>query len=199
MRTAPPHKVLPYTYLMTTPIVTEKNPILRNRANEVPTSLFKTGELYAILAKMSASLRATHNGVAIAAPQIGIPYRIFVVSGFVIAERERNFDDPDVAFINPKILRLSRERETMEEGCLSVPGFYGQIIRASKAKIRAYTPEGKKFERGGSGLLAQIFQHEVDHLNGVLFIDKATNVVRVEEGAPTTHSTPLPPPSSTQK
>lgn len=166
---------------MPDPIVTEGDPVLRGVAQEVPKKMFGTPELLDTLRRMSASLRATHNGVAIAAPQIGIPYRIFVVSGFVIAERERNFDDPDVAFINPKILKLSKEKETMEEGCLSVPGLYGHIVRASKAKIRAYTKEGKRFERGASGLLAQIFQHEVDHLNGTLFIDTAFSVTRPEE------------------
>ncbi|MEK7613840.1 MAG: peptide deformylase [Patescibacteria group bacterium] len=165
-------------------IVVEGAPVLREAAKEVPKKMFGTKELADMVSRMSASLRATSNGVAIAAPQIAIPYRIFVVSGFVVTGGERNLEDPDVAFINPKILKLSHEKETLEEGCLSVPGLYGKIVRSSKAKVRAYTPEGKKFERGSGGLMAQIFQHEIDHLNGILFIDNAYDLARPEHPVP---------------
>ena len=83
----------------------------------------------------------------------------------------------DIAFINPTIVKLSREKEQIEEGCLSVRYFYGQVIRSKKAKVRAFDEKGVEFELGGSGLLAQIFQHETDHLNGILFTDKATDLV----------------------
>lgn len=161
---------------MADPIVTEGTPVLREKAKDVPKSLFGTPELTDIIARMSASLRTTHNGVAIAAPQIGIPYRIFVVSGFVIAGKPRSPEDPDVAFINPKLTRRSRKKEPMEEGCLSVPGMYGMITRSLKASVKAQDMSGKKFEYHGTGLLAQIFQHECDHLEGVLFVDSATDL-----------------------
>lgn len=158
------------------PIVTNGDPVLRNNAPEVPKAMFKTDELANIIARMSNSLRTTKYGVAIAAPQIGISYRIFVVSGFVITGNQRNLEDPDVAFINPSLLKISKEKTFEEEGCLSVPDVYGQVLRSHKAKVRAYTLDDKRFVRGGSGLLAQIFQHEMDHLDGTLFIDKAINV-----------------------
>ena len=161
---------------MADPIVTEGTPVLREKAKEVPKAMFGTKELNGIIARMSASMRTTHNGVAIAAPQIGVSYRIFLVAGFVIAGNKRNLEDPDVAFINPKLIRKSRKKNVTEEGCLSVPGIYGMIVRSEKAAVKAKDPAGKKFERGGTGLLAQIFQHECDHLEGILFIDTATDL-----------------------
>lgn len=157
-------------------IVTQGNPVLREIAPEVPQSMFGSDELKKIIADMSEALRATRHGVAIAAPQIGVSLRIFVVSGFVVSGNERNHDDPDVVFINPKLKKVSRKKEEMDEGCLSVPEMYGKTVRATQASVVAYDVDGNKFERGGSGLLAQIFQHECDHLNGVLFVDHARDV-----------------------
>ncbi len=82
----------------------------------------------------------------------------------------------DLIFINPKISKLSRDKEWVPEGCLSVRWLYGNTYRSKKATITAYDQEGKKFTRGASGLLAQIFQHETDHLNGILFIDHAKDI-----------------------
>lgn len=176
---------------MVDPIVTEGDPVLRGKAHEVSKSIFGTAELADIVARMSASLRTTHNGVAIAAPQIGIPHRIFVVAGFVIAGHPRNPEDPDVAFINPKLVRKSQKKEPMEEGCLSVPGMYGMIVRSLKASVKAQDMSGKKFEYHGTGLLAQIFQHECDHLEGILFIDTATGLHKEEPRDRTIAPAPL--------
>lgn len=173
---------------MADPIVTEGAPVLRAKAKEVPDAMFGTKELSTMLKKMSASLRETEHGVAIAAPQIGISYRIFVVRGFVIAGLERKADgankEPDMAYINPKFLKQSRKKEIMDEACLSVPGFAGRIKRSVQASVRACDENGVCFERGASGLLAEIFQHEIDHLDGILYIDKAEEVFEV---TPTTH------------
>ncbi len=157
-------------------IVIRGAPALAHKAKDVPKDLFGTKELAKLLARMSASVRATEHGVAIAANQIGLPWRIFVVRGFVVAGKERNDDDPDVEFINPKITKLSRKKELMEEACLSVPGYHGNIKRALRASVEARDKNGKKFERGASGLLAEIFQHETDHLEGILYVDKAEAV-----------------------
>lgn len=159
---------------MATEIVVQGHPALREKAKAVPKTMFGTPELAAIVTTMSEALRETEFGVAIAAPQIAVSYRIFVVSGFVMTDRERNLEDPDVVFINPKIKKRSRKKTMIDgEGCLSVPGIYGSINRSEKVTIEACDIHGKKFERGGSGLLAEIFEHEVDHLEGVLFVDKA--------------------------
>ena len=87
--------------------------------------------------------------------------------------------EKNLVFINPEIIKLSKEKKKVDEGCLSVRPLFGKIERRVRAKVRAYDPSGQIFERGGSGLLAQIFQHEIDHLNGILFIDKATDIKEI--------------------
>jgi peptide deformylase len=160
-------------------IVTKGHKALKQKAKEVPRLMFGKAELKDIIARMSASLRTTEHGVAIAANQIALPYKIFVVRGFVMEDKERSDDDADIAFINPKIVKLSRKKELMDEACLSVPGYHGSIKRALKATVRAYDEEGIRFERGASGLLAQVFQHECDHLDGHLYIEKAKEVMEL--------------------
>ncbi len=157
-------------------IVQRNSKILRKIAKEI--SLVDIGSLKTkkILGEMSHSLRSQNDGVAIAAPQIGYSLRIFVVSGKVFTKDTDKKNKKDLVFINPKISKLSREKEWLPEGCLSVRWLYGVVHRAKKATIVAYDERGKKFQRGASGLLAQIFQHEVDHLNGILFIDHAKNL-----------------------
>ena len=169
-------------------ILQSEAPILRAKAKPVPPEMFGSKELAKIIADMSAGIASQDDAVAIAAPQIGVPYRIFVVAGRVLellepghGEEGANGADsdkvyPDQVFINPEIVKLSRNREEMEEGCLSVRYLYGKVKRSRKARIRAQDQDGNVFEVGGSGLVAQIFQHETDHLDGVLFIDKATDV-----------------------
>ena len=88
----------------------------------------------------------------------------------------KNLEEKDLVFVNPKISKLSRKKEWMSEGCLSVRPLYGKTFRSNKAIITAYDENGRKFTRGASGLLAQIFQHETDHLNGILFIDHAKEI-----------------------
>ncbi len=171
-------------------IVQKDDPVLRLTAQPVSAHMFGTKELTKTLSLMKQALATQDDGVAIAAPQIGVSLRIFVVSGHVFdmlypEETEGDIPaHPDMIFINPEIIKLSKEQEELEEGCLSVRYLYGKIKRAKKAKVRAYDEHGKLFEVGGSGLLAQIFQHETDHLNGILFIDNATDVKDVP---PETH------------
>ena len=82
-------------------------------------------------------------------------------------------------FINPKITKTSKEKQNLEEGCLSVRYFYGKVERPKKATIEWTNENGEKLSRGVSGLLAQIVQHENDHLDGILFTDKATELVEI--------------------
>jgi peptide deformylase len=89
---------------------------------------------------------------------------------------------PDQIFINPKITKLSREKNWLPEGCLSVRPLFGKTFRSTKATAIAYDENGKKITRGASGLLAQIFQHETDHLNGILFIDHAKEIKEEKPG-----------------
>ena len=183
-------------------ILQKEELVLRKVAKEVPLSQIKSPKIQKILKEMSVSLKSQADGVAIAAPQIGYSLCIFVVSGTVLQRavlERRSYPTTDVGenvgetskdnntsqrdsavknmvFINPKISKLSKEKEWTPEGCLSVRWLYGKTYRSKKASISAYDENSKKFTRGASGLLAQIFQHETDHLNGILFIDHAKDI-----------------------
>ena len=81
-----------------------------------------------------------------------------------------------MVFINPEITKLSKAKREMSEGCLSVRGKYGTVMRHEKATVRAWGEDGKPFTYNGTGLIAHIFQHEVDHLDGILYTDKAVKL-----------------------
>lgn len=163
-----------------TPIVDRDNPVLRKIAKEVPLKDIGSPKIMAVIANMKEALASQEDGVAIAAPQINESLRIFVIAKEAIARGKKKTDPEkkyeDIVCINPVITKLSKEKKSLAEGCLSVRYFYGNVMRSTKATIEAYNEEGKKFTLGGSGLLAQIFQHEIDHLDGILFIDKATDL-----------------------
>ena len=152
-------------------IIQEPHATLRAIAKEVPLTSLSSPKVKKIVEEMKSALASQDDGVAIAAPQINQPLCIFVVSKKVIL---KSIDD--VVFINPKIVRLGKKKENMSEGCLSVRWKYGMVKRSVTATIKAVNMEGNEFVMNAKGLLAQIFQHETDHLNGVLFIDKATDV-----------------------
>jgi len=145
--------------------------VLREISEPVDFSI-EQKELKKILADMREALFSQDDGVAIAAPQIAILKRIFLINP-VVYKTEKCAGIAETVFINPKILKTSRDKKLMEEGCLSVRPLYGKVRRSSRVLIEAYNEKGQKFEMTASGLLAQIFQHETDHLEGVLFIDKA--------------------------
>ena len=159
-------------------IVQKGDPVLRQKATPVAISEITSPRIQQVLTDMKKALASQEDGVALAAPQIGIPLRIFVVAGFALtAELKKNENPPeDLVFINPVISKLSKEKVELEEGCLSVRHVYGKTIRSTKVTVKAYNEKGESFQRGGGGLLAQIFQHETDHLDGILFIDHATNM-----------------------
>lgn len=157
-------------------IVQDGHPVLRMVAPPVPETMFNTKELDDIIKDMADALDGERDGVAIAAPQIGVSYRIFFVRYDRVIERPEGvpLEGPEVGvYINPEFVKCARRREEMEEGCLSVRGIYGHTYRHQRASVRARLPNGQTFERGAGGLLAQVFQHEIDHLDGVLFIDHA--------------------------
>lgn len=160
-------------------IVQEGAAVLREVAKPVPAELFGTPELAKMLADMTGVLDAAPDGVALAAPQVAISYRIFIVR---YDRMERDAESakamgPSVGvFINPEITKASRKREEMQEGCLSVRGVYGTTLRHERATVRAQDAGGRWFTRGGGGILAQAYQHEIDHLDGMLFIDHAEEI-----------------------
>jgi peptide deformylase len=153
--------------------------VLRKEALPVAKKDIGSRKIKNLIAKMKKALDREEYGVAIAAPQVGSSLRIFVVAGRVFdkeGEEPAGEKTPDRAYINPEITRMSRKKKEMSEGCLSVRGQYGSVLRHEKASIRAQDESGKPIVEHASGLLAHIFQHEVDHLNGILFVDKALNM-----------------------
>lgn len=155
---------------MIRPIVQDGSEVLRGISVAVEPQEFGTDKIASVLLDMHETVTSIEDAVALAAPQIGIPLRIFVISEkYFPSEKQRTF-------INPKIIRASSKSEEMDEGCLSVRWKYGKVTRVEKVTIEAYDATGARFTRGASGLLAQVFQHETDHLDGILFIDKARDV-----------------------
>ena len=150
----------------------KSNP-LRAVAHDVKKGEFKSEMLKNLIEEMQVTLAAEEDGVALAAPQIGVSKRIFVVSPKAFEEDAKW---KPLVFINPVIRKVSKKVQEMQEGCLSVRWIYGTTERHIAATVEAYDTEGNKFTFGGSGLLAHIFQHEIDHLDGVLFIDHGYNL-----------------------
>lgn len=145
----------------------EHNP-LRSRSRAVTKDEFSSIYLRDVITSMKQTLAKESDGVAIAAPQIGVGLRLFVVA---TSSYEESAKLKPLVFINPKITKQSKKTAIMQEGCLSVRWIYGKTKRAIACTIEAYDEGGKKFTYGGKGLLAHIFQHEADHLDGILFID----------------------------
>lgn len=172
-------------------IVQNGDKVLRKISKEVPISDITKPKIQKILKEMSDALHSQNDGVAIAAPQIGVSLRIFIVSGKIFDEdfirgqgstklgSYTKTRHPNLVFINPILKKLSKDKKLMSEGCLSVRPIYGKVRRATRATVEAYDEFGKKFTKDGSGLLAHIFQHETDHLEGILFIDKAKELQEV--------------------
>lgn len=182
-------------------IVQQEDKVLRKIAKPVPINEITGTKIKKVLSDMKQALDSQGDGVAIAAPQIGVSLRIFVLSkkAFEMPDEEskeekeskdtsikKMKEEENLVFINPEIVKSSKKRHWIEEGCLSVRWIYGDVYRSTNATIRAYDELGNVFVRGAGGLLAQIFQHETDHLNGILFIDKAEDL---EEVHPSTEHT----------
>lgn len=158
--------------------------VLRETAEPVPEKLFGSVELAKLIADMTEALDRELEGVALAAPQVGVSYRLFIV------RKDRTLPPhpegtpppkPEVdVYINPEIVKTSRKRALMDEGCLSVRGVYGTTNRHGRVTIRARHQNGTRFERGAGGIMAQIFEHEIDHLNGILFIDHAEHLIHIQ-------------------
>lgn len=146
-------------------IVVEGDEVLRKRAREVEVI---DERIKGILDDMIETMRA-QDGVGIAAPQVGILKRMFIVE----------VDEELIELINPEILEMSGV-QLEDEGCLSVPGMIGTVERPEVIKVKGLNREGEEVTYEGTGLLAIALSHEYDHLNGTLYIDKATNLRKLE-------------------
>ena len=139
---------------------------LRTPANRI----VKVDDSIRKLAKDMLITMYSAKGIGLAAPQVGVQKRILVI--------DLNFEDPESppnVFINPEIISSSASLDTYEEGCLSIPGVYLNVVRPSSIKLSYRDEMGRPKKMNADGLMARCIQHEIDHLNGVLFVDKVTD------------------------
>lgn len=148
-------------------------PNVRLRETSVDVTTFDD-ELRKLVADMSETMYDS-NGAGLAAIQVGVPLRLFIVDGPVAGGAD---DAPPRVFINPEIVSLSDEAQTGDEGCLSFPGIYIPVKRGMRARVRALDVDGNAFEVEGAELFARALQHENDHLAGRLLIDQCGPVKR---------------------
>ncbi|HLK21821.1 MAG TPA: peptide deformylase [Bryobacteraceae bacterium] len=154
---------------MTHPIVLYGEPVLETQAESITE--FDTPELHQLIDDMFESMYAA-KGVGLAAPQIGLSKRIAVIDLSVAEDPQQK-----LVLINPEIIRREGT-QTQEEGCLSIPGFREQVRRAKTVTVRAQNVKGEPFEMTGEDLLARAFAHEIDHLNGRLYITHVSALKR---------------------
>ena len=144
------------------PIKTLPEPVLRQKAKKV-TSVDKS--IKKLVADMQETLHADDGRVGLAAPQIGVSLRVVVIG---------MPDEEDMIMINPEIIKTKGERQ-VTEGCLSIPGYMGELKRAEQVTAKWHDLDGREVRVKAEGLLAQALQHEIDHLNGTLYIDHMEN------------------------
>ncbi len=150
-------------------IITKPNPVLKKISQPYEGKFDE--ELQKLIQRMFQIMKK-NQGIGLAAPQIGKNLQIAVIE----------VNKKKYVLINPKIIRKSQEQVETDEGCLSVPKIWGKVKRSSQVKVRAKNQFGKKISLKAEGLLAVVIQHEIDHLNGILFIDRADpKTIRREE------------------
>lgn len=139
-------------------IVQMGHPVLRQRAKKIHRV---DASIHRLVDDLVDTVHAA-NGAGLAAPQIGVPLRAIVT----------NVDDSLQIVLNPEIVKASEEMEDGEEGCLSIRGWYGPVKRKERVTIRGLSVTGKPLKLKAEGWEARAFQHEIDHLDGILFIDR---------------------------
>lgn len=144
------------------PMVDYNNPVLRQKAKRVSSI---DGAIAQLIDDMVETMREV-GGVGLAAPQVGVPLRIAVIE---------LPDEEIIVLVNPKIVKRSGERQ-IEEGCLSIPGYRGEIQRSEKVTVKGLDRFGREIRIKGEGLLAQAVEHELDHLDGTLYIDHLESI-----------------------
>jgi len=152
------------------PIRALPDPILKQKAKRVRVI---DSSIKKLIENMRETMHAT-GGVGLAAPQIGVPLRVIVI-GIP--------DEEDIALINPEVVRRKGER-LVSEGCLSVPGYFGEIKRAESVTVKGLDPNGKEIRIKANELLAEALEHEIDHLNGVLYIDHLESMDKLRKIEP---------------
>ena len=164
-------------------ILLADNSLLRQKAKRVRKF---DASLRALVEDMVETMHAT-NGVGLAAPQIGVPLRLFV------AQLPDDYEDPLagqlLVFFNPEIVKATGEEEG-EEGCLCLPGYVGGVVRATEVTIKGQDEWGRRKRLHAQGFLARVLQHEIDHLNGILYVDRLASPEKLRR---------LPPPEEAEE
>ena len=160
-------------------IITLPDPVLKRKAHAV--NKFDKN-LQTVIDDMVETMREAP-GVGLAAPQIGLSERVIVVEYYEKEEDEEKEDAPKKvwAMINPEITKASEETLVGVEGCLSIPGLVGEVERHAVIQVKGLNRHGKPTKVKAKGWLARIFQHEIDHLNGILFTERATRVWKPQQ------------------
>jgi peptide deformylase len=146
-----------------------------------PSLRWKSKPINRIDSELKRTIRAmfdvmyASNGIGLAANQVGLPYRLFIVN----ASGDAGLSDEEFVFLNPEIVRRKGSSEG-EEGCLSLPELYGQVRRAEEIVVNAFDLDGQEFELDLCELPARVVQHENDHIDGILFIDRMSEATRRE-------------------
>ena len=155
-------------------LVPENHPALHAIAEECTAEDFADGTVAKIIKDLRQAIKTYdvdgYAAVAIAAPQIGVSKRIFIIED---QSKDREGALPTIIAVNPRFLKMSKKMQEGGEGCLSIPDTYGIVRRHKNVTIEATDESGQKYTRGAGGLLATIMQHETDHLDGILFPDRA--------------------------
>ncbi len=152
------------------PIRIAPDPVLRQKAKRVKTV---DGSIKKLISDMIETMHSA-SGVGLAAPQVGVPLRVIVIG---LPEEE------EIVLINPEIVRRRGER-SVTEGCLSVPGYFGEIKRAESVTAKGRDAKGNEIRIKASDLLAQALEHEIDHINGVLYIDHLESADKLQKVEP---------------
>ncbi len=148
-------------------VLTEPNPELRVRSTNVSVADLGSDRIKKLISDLQKTM-VVENGCGIAAPQVGAHERVIII----------DVGHGPKAYVNPEIIKRSFRTFLFEEGCLSVPGVWGMVKRHRSVKVQAFDENGKEIQCEASGLESVVFQHEIDHLDGVLFIDRVEKFTR---------------------
>jgi peptide deformylase len=141
------------------PIIKMDNPVLHQKAKKVRKI---DDSIQKLIDNMIETMHDI-SGVGLAAPQVGVPLQVVVI--------QLPDEEDAITLINPEVVKISEETEMMTEGCLSLPGYNADVKRSTSITVKARDRQGKPIRIKGEGLLAQVLQHETDHINGIVFVD----------------------------
>ncbi|MBI4132687.1 MAG: peptide deformylase [Candidatus Sungbacteria bacterium] len=174
------------------PVVLEPNKVLRAPAQEIAREEISSAKIQRLISDMKETLTAAPDGVGLAASQVGVSLQLFLVSEEAqVIDIEKPDAEPQMGaegahkkrvwkyftFINPVLIKQSRKRLEMAEGCLSLPGKFGAVLRSEKVSIAWLDENGEKHSRGFTKFFARVIQHEMDHLSGILISDRAKKLI----------------------